>query len=242
MMRFLLATALGALLLAAPAAHAQVSSDRPGFGSSTSSVGQGIFQAELGVINAAFIDVGPFDFVSTSTPLFLRYGVTETIEVRGGTNLIDGLFGDGDSDVEAGFDVFTLGAKVEIPLQGISASIQPEITFNRDIDDAFLRVEANMGYPLGETLTASGFAVVATDFDFTSALLAGNLAAAFGPTLSGYAEAGVGLNESDNQLVIGAGLLALVAPNVQLDLSAQVPLDDTSIVGIFAFGVTYRTR
>jgi hypothetical protein len=241
MTRFL--APLLALLLASglSAAHAQdvapISTDRPGFGSSTAPVGLGVLQAEIGLAEVAYFSNLDFAFISQVASL--RYGVRETVELRLTTNLYDTIVGTGSSS-SFGFDAFVVGAKIALPVEAVSASIQPEVIYRPDSDEVRLLVEANAGYALGEVLTTNGFAVLQTDFDGRAILLAANLAAALTPALSGYAEAGAAFSEGSDQLTIGAGLAALVNRNTQIDLGLQVPTQDAVDTFLISFGVSFR--
>jgi hypothetical protein len=100
-------------------AHAQISADRPGFGTGSATVGAGTFQAELG-----------YQFRSTWMPMvgqgfttganthelgqgLFRYGITDALELRAGLNsyvLISGS-NSGYTDYYSGA---SLGAKVRL--------------------------------------------------------------------------------------------------------------------------------
>ncbi len=100
-------------------AHAQISADRPGFGTGSATVGAGTFQAELGYQFRSIWIPGVGDGFATGANTheigqgLLRYGITDAFEVRAGLNsyvLISGS-NSGYRDYYSGT---SLGAKVRL--------------------------------------------------------------------------------------------------------------------------------
>ena len=251
-MRFVLV--LLALVLAVPAA-AQIQTDRPSFAMNPYVVQRGTFQVEAGVPQALRqrTSVATFDLTQTvyTFSVLARYGVTETIEARVSTSIYDlySLSEDAtdtsESDGNAGFDVITVGAKVQLATNGPIIAVLPSVSI-----------------PTTEAGSVSGGASVIAGWDLTDAL---DLTTTLGATLTdtdpdvnvtGIAAAAVGggLTEtvgafielaafpSDNVTPIygGGGLKVLLSPNFQIDGSVDVGLNDEAVDLLFGAGLSAR--
>lgn len=179
--RALFALALFAFLMA-PAAQAQISSDRPGFSNSAATVSQGTFQAELGydlTQNTTF-DEETFSTHSLGL-LLLRYGVTDAVEVRANVGSIGfveqfSLNDAGETEFESGyygsgFDGFATGPSLEVKARLFQSSTTTISAFSQttvpslmsgpfEVDDTRSRqsVALLLDGALGEniTLTVNG--------------------------------------------------------------------------------------
>lgn len=154
--RVLLTTALIAAVglgLSAPA-HAQISADRPGFGDGTATVGAGTFQAGLGY---AFNGNGVNSHELGQ--LFLRYGIVDGVELRGGVNSYVVV----ESPFDNGYSGSSLGTKVRLAqeelwsLSGVATLGLPTGTGFFDTNDNRARQEVKLAFDgaLGESITVS---------------------------------------------------------------------------------------
>lgn len=240
-------TILLALVLSAglPAASsAQISADRPGFGDGTATVAPGTFQAGLGyAFNGNGINSHELG------QLFLRYGVSDRIEVRGGVGSYELTSG------ENGYNGTSIGTKVGLAqtdlwaLSGVASLGLPTESGVFDTRDDRARQEVKLAFDgvLGESIT---FSVNGGASFFYSAGVQDDRAVEwlFIPTLSfGITEvtgAYVGYagfyNEFVNRNWVEGGLTFLPNPDTQLDVNAGLRLDEASDGFFLGLGVARR--
>ena len=243
--------------LTAPAS-AQISTDRPGLGFSASVVDRGTFQVEAGLPQATRRDVSAGRFEGSLTvfsfPVQLRYGVTETIEARLGTPSaydvtrlsIDTPVSDGsDSDGDAGLDVVEVGAKIQLATNGPVVSLIPSLLIpTTEAGDLAGTFRAVAGWALSERFgLTTVLGAVVTDADPDTQVTGEAVAVvstSLADALSAYAEVGAFPSDDATPLLAGGGLTFLVTPDVQLDASFDVGLNDDAPDLIFGAGASVR--
>ena len=234
----LLLTAAGPL-----ASHAQISADRPGFGDGTTTVAPGTFQAGLGyAVNGNGVTSHELG------QLFLRYGLLDGLELRGGV----GSYVLNESPRDDGYGGSSVGAKVRLFQNDVSA-LSGVATLGLPTGDAFgtadrARQEVKLAYDgaLGEGLTlsvnggASFFYAEGTQEDRAVEWL-------FIPTLSFGLTDDVGAyvgyagfyTDAANANWVEGGFTLLATLDTQLDVNTGLRVDDESdfFVGL---GVAHR--
>lgn len=252
-----LALLLAATLNLAPSASAQISADRPGFGDGTATVAPGTFQAGLGY---AVNDNGVTSHELGQ--LFLRYGVTDALELRGGVGSYE------VTDGENGYNGTGVGAKLRLfqnetsALSGVATLGLPTGTGAFDTVDDRARQTVKLAYDgaLGDGLTLSVNGGVS--FFYSSgqelATLDDGTAGAYGndravewlliPTLS------FGLTETTGAYVgyagfytdglnanwVEGGVTLLASPDTQLDVNTGLRVDDNGDDVFVGLGVARR--
>ncbi|MDT0630518.1 transporter [Rubrivirga litoralis] len=233
-------TTLLLLPLAAGAASAQISTDRPGFGSSPTLVDAGVFQVEVGAPEATLN--GEAD--TYSAPVALRYGATSALEVRLSTSAFDAADQDGAAfDPEVGFRTITAGVKVAVPTRSFEVAIIPELTVPTEGDDGLtFQLDVPVGVPLGDvglTLVPG----VTTGNGSTQLNAVASLSRSFGGPLSGYAEVGAFPfvdGGGDTPVSGGAGLTVLLSNDVQVDAFFDAGLTDAADDLVVGVGLSFR--
>jgi len=225
------------------AAHAQISADRPGFGDGSATVAPGTFQAGLGyAVNGNGITSHELG------QLFLRYGLLDGVELRGGV----GSYVLNESPFDDGYSGTSVGAKVRLFQTDVSA-LSGVATLGLPTGDAFgtadrARQEVKLAYDgaLGEGLTlsinggASFFYDEGTQEDRAVEWL-------FIPTLSFGLTDDVGAyvgyagfyTDGPNANWVEGGLTLLANLDTQLDVNTGLRVDEGSdfFVGL---GVAHR--
>ena len=233
-MRFSAALVLAALL--APAASAQISTDRPGFAFGSDVVGAGVFQAETGLPEAT-LGSNPDVY---QTPLQLRYGLVPGLEVRVLAPVLRAVDA-GGLDLVRGFDPVVAGVKVGVPAGGVALALITEAI----VPTAGGPVGVQLNVPASVTLGDAGLTLspgVVVQGGTTTLNLVGSLSRSFGRTLGAYVEAGAFpvIDGNATPVYVGGGVLARPTPDVQLDafFDAGVAGDASDlIVGI---GASFR--
>ncbi len=224
--------------LASGAAQAQISTERPGLGSSTATVGARAFQVEVGAPEAV-LDADD----SFSVPVMLRYGVTPDFEVRVAASALDGA-SDGDGlDAEFGLRTVTAGVKFAVPTRALDLAVIPEFVVPTEGGgDLTFQLNLPAGLPVGDF----GLTVIpglVTGGGSTQLNAVAVLSRAFGGTLSGYAEAGAFPlleGDGDTPVVLGAGLAALLNEDVQVDAFFDAGVTDAAPELVVGVGVSFR--
>ncbi len=242
-------TVLLTLLLSAglpSASSAQISADRPGFGDGTTTVAPGTFQAGLGY---AFNGNGSNSHELGQ--LFLRYGLSNRIEVRGGVGSYVVL----ESPRDNGYGGTSVGTKVRLTqtdlwaLSGVASLGLPTGTGPFDTADDRARQEVKLAFDgaLGKTITVSvnggaGF--------FYSSGVQNDRAVEwlFIPTLSfGVTEttgAYVGYagfyTDATNSNWVEGGVTFLPNSDTQFDVNTGLRLDEVSDAFFLGLGVARR--
>jgi hypothetical protein len=227
------------------ASHAQISADRPGFGDGSATVAPGTFQAGLGYA------VNGNGFTSHELgQLFLRYGLLDGLELRGGV----GSYVVNESPVDDGYGGTSVGAKLRLfrndvsTLSGVATLGLPTGTGAFDTPDDRARQEVKLAYDgaLGEGLTlsvnggASFFYAEGTQEDRAVEWL-------FIPTLSFGLTDDVGAyvgyagfyTDAANANWVEGGFTLLATLDTQLDVNTGLRVDEGSdfFVGL---GVAHR--
>ncbi len=237
-------------------AWAQIgTTDRPGLGISTETLGDRQVAIELGVPRATFVDDVRFfgesiSITQYSLPLVVRFGVGESIEFRAGTSLYDGFrfsgVGESDSDGEIGFDALTVGAKFGIgqPESG-GVALLPEVVFATDGQfDPLVRLtlasgkasDSGIGGMINVGVVASTQDVVETA---VGSLLA-TLGYAFSPQATTFVEGLIQFDGDDNSGLLGLGATFSPVSLVKLDASIYAGLTDTAPDILFNLGIVIR--
>lgn len=242
-------TILLALLLSAalPApSSAQIAADRPGFGDGTTTVAPRTFQAGIGY---AFNGNGLNSHELGQ--LFLRYGISDRIEVRGGV----GSYVVVESPFDNGYDGTSLGTKVRLAqtdlwaLSGVASLGLPTESGFFDTRDDRARQNVKLAFDgaLGEDITLSVNG--GTSF-FYSAGVQDDRAVEwlFIPTLSfsvtettgayvGYAGF---YDDGPNANWVEGGLTYLYDADTQLDVNTGLRVDDNGDDFFLGLGVARR--
>ena len=143
-----ISTLLAVAALSAPAAFAQTTfdevgtmkTDRPGLIPATTTVGRGVFQVEVGAVNAEVNTEEGAEYTNFNFPTTLRYGITDGIELQAGTDVYNFFSSDaGTSDVTAdGLGTAFVGAKITVPAGVfVNTAIMPRVMFALDKDAGF---------------------------------------------------------------------------------------------------------
>lgn len=257
-------------LLVAPAAQAQISSDRPGLSNSAATVSQGTFQAELGY-NLGQNTTGSETFSTHSLGLLLlRYGVTDGVELRANvgsigfdeqsglnnaeeTELESGYFGTGLDDLSKGPSLEVKGRFFQsetVTLSGFSQTSFPSVMsgpFETNDDRARQTLALLVDGALGEnlSLTVNGgtsFFWSADDQDDRT------FAALFIPTLNLSINEQVGAyagyfgqyKKSVNTNFVEGGFTYLLSDNTQVDLNGGYRIDDNADGYFLGLGLSQR--
>lgn len=267
--RAVFAVAMLALLIA-PAAQAQISSDRPGFSNSAATVSQGTFQAELGY-DLTQNTTGAETFSTHSLGLLLlRYGVTDGLELRanvgsigfaeqpnplnaGETEFESGYFGAGLDGRQSGPSVEVKARLFQSATTTVSAFSQTSIPmlmggpFETADDRARQTLALLLDGALGENLSltvnggASFFWSAGDQEDRT-------VSALFIPTLSFSVNEQVGAyvgyfgeyNEFANTNFVEGGFTFLANDDTQLDLNFGYRIDDNADGYFLGVGLAQR--
>ncbi|MGE4088290.1 MAG: transporter [Immundisolibacter sp.] len=127
--------AAGALLLAAACAQADdIATDRPDFVESSDVVGKGVFQIETSFAYESDRNDGVRTRVR-STPTLLRYGISDTVELRAETDgyLHERVRAGGVSDTESGAADASIGLKWHLQ-DGDAAGHRPALALLAHVD------------------------------------------------------------------------------------------------------------
>lgn len=262
-MKRLCFVAFSALLpLAKNAAFAQGTSpivtDRPGFLFSSLTVAQGVFQAELGLPSVTVIEDGDSEFRATSLVALLRYGIGDKFELRLGGPLYTEIrveLGPLD-DTHSGYGDLEMGAKWHLldnergrpSFALISSVILPAGEEGFSAGDPVYQVNAMAEWTLanGWGIGALGGVLNGPSGDNrydqeTLAVAAGRSLPS--PQWSAYGEAvyvTTALEKAADSSFLGGGIKYLPSNNVQLDLSFDRGLTDSSPDWLFGFGLAAR--
>lgn len=227
------------LLLLASSAAAQITTDRPGFGFSPDVVGARVFQVEAGTPEAT-LDSGADTY---AVPVALRYGLAPAVEVRLATSVLDGVQGEGVSDLDLGFRSLTAGLKLAVPTDAVTLALIPEFVIPTEGGgDVVFQINAPAAVSLG-----------AVDLTLVPGLVTGGgstqlnavavLSGSLGGALSGYAEA-VALPTLDGAggtpAYLGAGLAVLLNEDTQLDAFFDAGITDAAPTVLLGVGVSFR--
>lgn len=227
-MRFALALSV---LLAAATALAQeqrepINPDRPGIADGSQSVGRGVFQVELGGERDHFVDG---DVHALSTPLLLRYGITEPLELRvegNGYNRVTapGFRTSGWAPVSIGFKYHFLD-KPSLGIIGRYFPVSGSGEFKSEHPSADLRLAGDVD--LTEKWSLNPNVGVATQDDgdgrFTSALAALTLQYNFTKKFNVFVDGGLQSPEERGgsaSLILDTGAAWIVGNDLQLDVEA----------------------
>ena len=257
-------------LLVAPAAQAQISSDRPGFSNSAATVSQGTFQAELGY-DLTQNTTGPETFSTHSLGLLLlRYGVTDGVELRANVGSIGfveqpDFSNAGETELESGYlgtglDGLTAGPSLEVKgrffqsetvtLSGFSQTSFPSLMsgpFETPDDRARQTLALLVDGALGENLSltvnggASFFWSGGDQDDRTFAAL-------FIPTLNFSINEQVGAYvgyfgqywEFPNTNFVEGGFTYLLSDDTQIDINGGYRIDDNADGYFLGLGLSQR--
>lgn len=225
---------------------AQISADRPGFGDGSTTVAPGTFQAGLGyAFNGNGINSHELG------QLFLRLGLTDGLELRGGVN----SYVVNESPIDNGYNGTGVGAKLRLfqnelsALSGVATLSLPTGTGAFDTRDDRARQEVKLAFDgaLGETITLS---VNGGASFFYSAGVQDDRAVRwlFIPTLSfGITEstgAYVGYagfyDDGPNANWVEGGVTVLSTSDTQFDVNTGLRIDDNGDDFFLGLGVARR--
>lgn len=250
-------------LIIAPAAQAQISSDRLGFSNAAATVSQGTFQAELG-----------YSFINTSDAfgdesqlnhnigeLFLRYGVTDAFELRAGVGSLQLIetadpTALGETTYESGYFGPSVEAKVRLAqtatttISAFSSTQLPLRTgFFSDIPDdraqqtLALLVDGALGENI--SLTVNGGASffwsggVQEDRD-VSAIFIPTLSFAINEQAGAYVGYFGQYTDNLNTNFVEGGFTYLVSPDTQVDINTGFRIDDNADQFFVGLGLAQR--
>lgn len=244
-----LATAMLIGALAAPMsalAQSSVVADRPGLGIRSATMEVRTAQVELGYSYAEENERR----LHNLGELMLRYGVTNSFELRGGIGSY-GFVVD-PPGTEGGYRGGTLGTKVRLhdgPLTttSIAATLNlPLQTRGFATNDDRLRQTVLLAFTgaLGTGLSFSanaggGFFYTGEDTD-AEGLLTTMLKMGLGSNTAGYVSYGGSYRAEANTNFVEGGLLYLATLNTQLDLNAGLQVDDNGNDFFVGLGLAHR--
>jgi Putative MetA-pathway of phenol degradation len=231
-----------------------ISTDRPGLLFAPTLVPAGRLQVETGLPTLALRRDSGDETRAWSFPVALRYGASETIELRASlptwtdTRVESGSTAERDE----GFGDSEVGAKLALaPLAGGPLSLLGSLRLPTGADDFTTDEVGGAAYLLhGRDLGDSGWlqallGLTHTPIDGAEDQTAGALAALVSHPLaerwSAYAEATAlpGIRHAAGQAYLGGGLVLAASRRVQLDLSADFGLDDDSDDVLAAVGLSW---
>lgn len=248
-MRRLLASLLVALLACGTAsAQYVISTDRPGLGFSAGVVPPGLLQIEAGTPAVLYDE--EVDLTEISTPLLIRYGFDEFIELRLGTSgYRSRSIGE---ERTTGFGTVEVGAKVTIPVEPstvLQLALLPTVTLPIG-DEAFVpdRTEGAL-YAVGEWFgtpyfgmtTVSGIQLLA-DPEGGSEVEGAFVVVAHQSLrqLNAYAELGYYPRSGGaNAAYAGGGATLTLTPRLQVDAFTNYALTDNVPPWQFGGGVSF---
>lgn len=219
--------AFAALTLAAQEKEKEpINADRPGIADGSQTVGRGVFQIEVGGERDHFDDG---DVHVTSTPLLLRYGITDPLELRvEGNGYGHATFPGGSA---SGWSPLSVGVKVHFvdkPSLGVIARYFPASgsgDFKSEHPAADLRLAADMD--LSETWSINPNIGVASRDDgdgrFTAALAAFTLQYNVTKKFNVFVDGALQSPEArggSSSLIADAGAVWIIGNDTQLDVSA----------------------
>jgi hypothetical protein len=231
-----------------------ISTDRPGFLFAPTVVPEGRFQVEAGLPTyTKFSDSGD-ELRAWSWPVALRYGLTDTFELRASLPTWNDVRVESGPDTarDEGFGDVEVGAKLALPpLADGPLAVLGSLRLPTGAEDfttdevgasAFLLHGRNLSdvYWL-QTMAGLTYLPVEDAPDSTNASLAALVSRPIAERWTAFVEATAlpGLNHFAGQAYLGAALIWLPLDNLQLDLSADFGLDDDSADVIAAFGVSF---
>lgn len=233
------------LLLAAGlplSADAQIAADRPGFGDGTATVAPGTFQAGLGyAFNGNGINSQELG------QLFLRYGVTDALELRGAV----GSYVINESPVDDGYAGTGVGAKLRLfqnetsALSGVATLGLPTGTGAFDTPDDRARQTLKLAFDgaLGEGLTLSvngGASFFYTDDSAVEWLFIPTLSFGLTDDVGAYVGYAGFYDDGPNANWVEGGLTLLTSPDTQLDVNTGLRVDDNGDDFFVGLGVAHR--
>lgn len=237
-----LALLLAATLSLAPSASAQISADRPGFGDGTATVAPGTFQAGLGyAVNGNGVTSHELGQV------FLRYGLTDALELRGGVGSYVAI----ESPFDNGYNGTGVGAKLRLfqnetsALSGVATLGLPTGTGAFDTVDDRARQTVKLAYDgaLGEGLTLSvngGASFFYTDDSAVEWLFIPTLSFGLTETTGAYVGYAGFYSDGLNANWVEGGLTLLANPDTQLDVNTGLRVDDNGDDVFVGLGVAHR--
>ncbi len=262
------------LALAAPAAGqetlpssiqpAPIATDRPGFLFSSLTVGRGVFQVELGLPAVTWTDVGisDGDLQVYGLPLSLRYGVSDTLELRLGSPALfshtrldssgETLSDDGFGDLEVGLKWHLLDADGATPSFAlIPSAVLPVGEEGFSVEEPAYLLNAMAEWTLADGWGLAGLAGVRfgdTGDTGGRTFREWTVAAGLGhdlpvPGWSAYGEAAVVVNDLGDGFeapFVGAGFKRLIGDDFQLDLSVDRGFSEETPDWLFGFGLSGR--
>jgi hypothetical protein len=217
-------------------------------------VPRGRFQIEAGIPTLTLFKDGGDENRAWSAPVALRYGLTDTLELRaslptwtdvhvesGGATLNDEGFSDSEVGVKLALPDLAGGP---LALQGSVRLPTGEDGFTTDAlgGTAFLLHGRNLsgGFWL-QTMLGLTYTPIDGAEDQTAGALAALVAHPLGEGWNGYVEATAlpGIRHAKGQSYLGAGVAWAPLARLQVDLSADFGLDEDSADAIAAFGVSW---
>lgn len=242
----LLLATLGIVLSATPlTSSAQISTDRPGFGVGAATVGAETFQAGVGYEFNDEDDVRTHEFGQ----LFVRYGLHDALELRGGVN----SYVVNESPIDNGYSGVDVGAKLRLfagelsTLSGVAMLTLPTRTVPNAPTRARQEVKLAFDGALGDGLALS---VNTGASFFYSAGVQDDRAVQwlFIPTLTVDVTDNVGAyvgyagvyDEGPNANWVEGGLTFLSSLNTQFDVNTGLRVDDNANAFFVGLGVAHR--
>lgn len=244
-----------------PAPPAPIATDRPGFLFSSLTVGRGVFQVELGLPAITWSDVGiaDGDLQTYALPVSLRYGLSDTVELRLGSPALfsharldssgETLSDDGFGDLEVGLKWHALDADGAAPSFALIPSVVlPVGETGFSVEEPAYLVNAIAEWTLVNGWGASGLAGLRFGDTGEETFREWTVAAGLGhalpiPEWSAYAEAALVANDLGDGFeapFLGAGFKRLIGSDFQLDLSVDRGFSDETPDWLFGFGLSGR--
>ena len=231
---------------------------RPGASIGPFTVGKQIFQIQTG----AHIARASHDFFTVNelhTPLVLRYGLWERIEINGllAYTKLSQRDENTETDHDKGLSAAQIGVRFNIldgQGSGLSMGIQGRVKLNVlseefDHDRLGTNILLAMGHPLGENFGATVNLGLSTPGDDASDTEGGkprgfysiNLGMSVSKKVSAFIETYGTVHQQDFDTMFDTGLGYLINPNFQLDFSVGYGNND-KVEDVFVdFGLSWRT-
>ena len=249
--------ALWIVLAAGSSVHGQNSivTDRPGFLFSPTVVPRGRLQFETGLPTLNYLHLSGDEVRSWSTPITMRYGLTEQFELRASLPTWTSVRAESGSatETDAGFADSEIGAKGALdrdPASPFAIQCGLRLPTGEDgfsTDDWGASAYLLKGNDLGssyflQTMLGVTHAPISGADDPTAGALAALVSHPIAEGWSAYVEATAlpGIRHVPGQSYLGTAVIFSPQRNLQFDLSADFGLDDDSADVIAAFGVSWH--
>ncbi len=233
MNRFLISTILAFVLAAPASAAAQITTDRPTAGASSTTVGAKTLQVETGFDTT--------EFEVHTIPTKIRFGVIEPLEIHVESGIVVITEADtfvSDLDVGGKYHITDTGslsigvlAAITIPVEGDLVGSKVVALFDAPLGPLSLNMNLGVAIPLNER-----------EFVDDSIFGSAGLGIPVVDNLGAFAEVftTVPLSDADPSLGFNGGVTYLVQPNMQIDAYFRVA--NVTESSVFGAGIGFATK